>query len=334
MNIDQRLKAFASLGHYLRNINQEEMQTLTDAARNQNPWFTPFSVTTALGTIAEFLTEDSLKKWVKNYNLSTSGKRVGVVLAGNIPFVGFHDVLCILVSGNIAFIKMSSKDQVLMNFILEKLVAAEPDFAPQIVVTEQLKNFDAVIATGSDNTSRYFEFYFGKYPHIIRKNRTSVAILDGTENKQDLAELGKDVFTYFGLGCRNVSKLYVPQGYSFNHLFESWEGYADIIHHHKYCNNYDYQKSILLVNRQEFLDNGFVIVQQSDKIVSPISVVYYETYVDDSDLKAKIASMREKIQVIVGRGPSSEVSFGNAQCPDIDDYADGIDTLRFLEGLK
>jgi hypothetical protein len=334
MNIDQRVKAFASLGRYLKNLAQEELQSLTDAARNQNPWFTPFSVSKALHNIVEFLDEDSLKKWVNNYNFSSSEKRVGVVLPGNIPLVGFHDILCILISGNIAMIKMSSKDRALMNFVLEKLVTIEPAFATQIVIAEQLKNFDAVIATGSDNTSRYFEFYFKKYPHIIRKNRTSVAILDGTESEKDLAELGKDVFTYFGLGCRNVSKLYVPEGYSFNYLFESWERYADIVNHHKYCNNYDYQKSILLVNRQEFLDNGFVLVQQSDKVVSPISVVFFETYVDDSDLKAKINSTREKIQVVVGRGPFAEVSFGNAQCPAIDDYADKIDTLKFLEALK
>jgi hypothetical protein len=334
MNITQRIKAFASLGSFLKNISQEELQTLTLDTRNQNPWFTPGSVELALNSISALLDEDSLKNWVKNYNFSTDSKKVALVLAGNIPLVGFHDLLSVLIAGHYAQLKMSSKDQHLMKFMIDKLIDIEPEFSERISIEERLKNFDAVIATGSDNTSRYFEYYFGKYPHIIRKNRTSVAVLNGDENDNQLKALGRDVFTYFGLGCRNVSKLFVPENYSFNKLFTCWDIYSDIINHHKYCNNYDYQKSILLVNQQPFLDNGFVILQQSERIVSPISVVYYEFYRDLNDLKSKLEQVAEKIQVTIGKSPLATVDFGRAQQPGLADYADNLDTLKFLSGLK
>jgi hypothetical protein len=334
MNIDQRLKAFAILGSSIKNIGQEEMQTLTLETRNENPWFTHDSVEMALKAIGELLNEDSLKKWVKNYNLSSSPKRVALVLAGNIPMVGFHDLLCVLISGHRALLKLSSKDQFLMKWLINQLKEIEPAFSDQIEIVERLKDFDAVIATGSDNSSRYFEYYFAKYPHIIRKNRTSVGIITGSESEADLRALGKDVFTYFGLGCRNVSKLFVPDYYKFDRLFESWEVYADIINHHKYCNNYDYQKSILLVNRQDFLDNGFVIIQHSDKIVSPISVVYYDYYEDEIHLDERLKEVKDKTQVVVGNSPFAEVTFGQAQYPGLDDYADNFDTMKFLTELK
>jgi hypothetical protein len=334
MNIDQRLKAFATLGDYIKNIGQEEMQTLTWETRNQNPWFTPASVEMALSAIGELLDEDSLKKWVKNYDLSSASKRVALVLAGNIPMVGFHDLLSVLMSGHSALLKLSSKDQFLITSLINKLTEIEPAFSNKIELVERLKDFDAVIATGSDNSARYFEYYFAKYPHIIRKNRTSVGIITGKETEADLRALGKDVFSYFGLGCRNVSKLFVPDYYKFDRLFESWEVYADIINHHKYCNNYDYQKSILLVNRQDFLDNGFVIIQHSDKIVSPISVVYYDYYEDEIHLQERLNEIKDKTQVVVGGSPFAQVAFGNAQCPGLNDYADKIDTMKFLAELK
>jgi hypothetical protein len=334
MNIDQRIKAFARLGDFIRNIDHAEFQSLTEEARNQNPWFTASSVRTALKGIEEFLTEDSLKKWVKNYELSSWPKTVALVLAGNIPLVGFHDLMTVLISGNSALIKLSSKDRFLIDFVIKKLIELEPGFADRIRIEERLKNFDAVIATGSDNTSRYFEYYFARYPHIIRKNRTSVGILDGTETPYDLERLGNDVFTYFGLGCRNVSKIFLPNGYVFDQLFRAWEKFNDIINHHKYCNNYDYQKSILLVNRQDFLDNGFVILQQSEKMVSPISVVYYEFYNDESDLEPKLQAVASKTQVVVGNSRFSTADFGMAQCPSLDDYADKVDTMKFLTSLK
>ena len=336
MHIDQRIKAFASLGNFLRNIAAEEFQSITVNVRNENPWFTESSVGMALSAIGENLTEYSLKNWLKNYDFSiTRDAKVALVLAGNIPAVAFHDIMCVLLSGNTAVIKLSSKDRFLIKYILDKLCGFEPELARQIIINEdQLKGFDAVIATGSDNTSRYFEYYFGKYPHIIRKNRTSVAVLSGSETGDELNALGKDVFAYFGLGCRNVSKLFVPEGYVFNTLFESWEPFKEIINHHKYCNNYDYQKSILLVNREKFLDNGFVILQPSERIVSPISVVYHEAYRDLDHLGQLLEGIGDKVQTIVGNGPLTRVRFGDAQCPAVSDYADNVDTLRFLESLN
>jgi hypothetical protein len=334
MNIDQRIKSFASLGTYLRNMPAHDLQTLTDSTRNQNPWFTPSSVQRSLGAIGEILTEDSLTNWLKNYEFSTTPAKVALVLAGNIPAVGFHDLLCVLISGNNAVVKLSSKDQILIEFLLEKLYDLEPAFRDKVEIVDRLVVFDAVIATGSDNTSRYFEYYFGKYPHIIRKNRSSVAILTSTETTEELSDLSDDVFSYFGLGCRNVSKIFIPEDFSFDRLFKSWDRFSEIIHHHKYCNNYDYQKSILLVNREKFLDNGFVILQQSDKIVSPISVVYYEFYKNNEELKSRLDGVREKIQVIVGKHPYAKIPFGKAQCPSVNDYADNVDTMHFLTGLK
>ena len=334
MDIQRRIKAFARLGDFIRNISQEELQTLTENARNQNAWFTPASVEFALRSIGENMTEESLKNWVKNYKLSSVSKTVALVLAGNIPLVGFHDLLAVLISGHKALLKLSSKDQYLMDYLIRKITAIDGALGERIHLTERLKNFDAVIATGSDNTSRYFEYYFGKYPHIIRKNRTSVAILNGDESDDELTALGNDVFMYFGLGCRNVSKVYVPENYTFDKMFVSWESYKDIIHHHKYCNNYDYQKSILLVNMEKFLDNGFVLLQPSDRIVSPISVVYYEHYKDKAHLSAMLQKVGEKIQVVVGHSLPASIAFGHAQFPGLQDYADNADTLHFLGELK
>jgi hypothetical protein len=262
-------------------------------------------------------------------------RTVALVLAGNIPLVGFHDLLCVLVSGHRAQLKLSSKDSRLMMYLIKHLLWLEPEFEKYITIKEsKLEEFDAVLATGSDNSSRYFQQYFGKYPHIIRKNRTSISILNGFESTDQLQALGKDVFTYFGLGCRNVSKVFVPQEYDFKPLLDSWSTYQEIINHHKYINNYDYQKSILLVNRTPFLDNGFVLLQESDRLVSPISVLYYERYSSTVDLQQKINSNAEKIQCIVGNSKPATVPFGKAQIPEVWDYADQIDTLKFLSELN
>lgn len=333
MTIDERIKAFASLGSSLRNMSDSDLQTLAERARNNNPWFTPVAVRKSILGIYEMLTEEALRSWTARYNFTLESKRIGLVLAGNIPMVGFHDLLCVLIAGHSVLVKLSSKDQVLIDDLIGKLVAIEPRFKDRIETAEQLKSFDAIIATGSDNTSRYFEYYFARYPHIIRRNRTSVAILDGTESDEELRALAEDVFTYFGLGCRNVSKLFVPQGFSFDRLFENWESFADIIHHHKYCNNYDYQKSILLVNGDPFLDNGFVMLQESVRTVSPISVVYFEYVNNETDLAARLEELQDKIQVVVGRSTYAKVAFGQAQFPSLSDYADNIDTMKFLSTL-
>jgi hypothetical protein len=225
------------------------------------------------------LNKADLEKWLKKYNIVQAGnKKVGLVLAGNIPLVGFHDVLCVLATGNHALIKVSSQDARLIKYVLNKLVEIDNSYTDKFSFVERLENFDAIIATGSNNTSRYFEYYFGKVPNIIRKNRNSIALLTGNESAEQLSALGHDIFDYYGLGCRNVSKLLVPEGYNFNFFFESIEHFAPIINHHKYNNNYDYNKSIYLVNRDEHLDNGFLLLKQDTRLTSPLACLYYEIY--------------------------------------------------------
>ncbi|HEY3403440.1 MAG TPA: acyl-CoA reductase [Ohtaekwangia sp.] len=333
MTRNERVKAFASLGNYLTTLSPSEFQSIAAAARAQNPWFTEENVRLAWDGVINFLQHEKLLNWLNEYADINLPKKVALVLAGNIPMVGFHDTLCVLLSGHSALIKSSSKDTYLVKIVLDKLIEIEPQFSSAILFMDQLKGFDAVIATGSDNSARYFDYYFGKYPNIIRKNRSSVAIIDGTETRDDLKALGEDVFSYFGLGCRNVSKLFVPASYTFDTLFESWAPFQNVIHHHKYCNNYDYQKSILLVNKSPFLDNGFVMLQESKKLVSPISVVYYSYYANADDLNDQIQQSLEKIQCIVGKRKPATIAFGKSQCPEPWDYADQIDTLRFLSTL-
>jgi len=261
------------------------------------------------------------------------------VLAGNIPLVGFHDVLCVLISGNFALIKASSQDARLITQVLKRLTAIESAFEQRFAFTERLKDFDAVIATGSNNTSRYFEYYFGKVPHIIRKNRNSVAVLTGRETTEQLHALGRDIFDYFGLGCRNVSKLFVPEGYDFVPFFEAIEPYKNIINHHKYNNNYDYNKSIYLVNRDKHLDNGFLLVKEDERMVSPLAVLFFEYYDDLQSLDERLNHEKENIQCIVTAAPlasgawGTTVNFGRSQQPSLWDYADGVDTMDFLTKL-
>jgi hypothetical protein len=334
MTIDERIQAFSKLGNYLNAIDKDDLEILIGRAKMHNAWFTNDNIRTALQGLGTYLEEDRLRRWTNAYNLiNVSSKAVAIVMAGNVPFVGFHDLLSVLIAGHSAQIKLSSKDSILIPHLTSKLTELEPRFSPQLTYVEQLKGFDAVIATGSDNSARYFDYYFAKYPHIIRKNRTSVAILTGNETTDELNALGGDIFTHFGLGCRNVSKIFVPEGYSFNKFFESIESYQPIIHHHKYHNNYDYQKSIMLVNSVAFLDNGFLMVTENEKMVSPISVVYYESYNSIERLKTTLASIKEKTQCIVGKVTPATVSFGQAQYPELWDYADQIDTLKFLSEL-
>ena len=335
MKIEERLEGLAKLGKYLYAIDEAELDELVLKVRNENPWFTPGSVNLALEGILRYLDPEKMKKWVSAYDLNPARKRtIAVVMAGNIPLAGFHDLLAVLVSGHTIKVKLSSKDSVLPTYVSNKLTAIEPRFEPMITLAARLKDFDAVIATGSDNSSRYFQYYFGKYPHIIRKNRTSCAVLNGSESEEELRLLGKDVFSYFGLGCRNVSKIFIPEDFDPVRLIMAWDIYVDIINHHKYHNNYDYQKSILLVNKIPFYDSGFVILHENEKLVSPISVVYYERYKSAEALTTKLQVVSEKIQCIVGRGTPEYIAFGMAQDPELWDYADRVDTLKFLEGLR
>lgn len=334
MKPDERLEGLAKLGNYVDAIDEAEREALSLKVRNENPWFTPGSINLALEGIRRYLDLVKLKNWSSHYSLNPQKIRhIAVVMAGNIPLAGFHDMLSVLVSGHALMAKLSSKDTVLPTFLVDKLIGIEPRFESLISMPARLKNFDAVIATGSDNSARYFDYYFGKYPNIIRKNRTSCAVLSGAESSEDLMLLGRDVFTYFGLGCRNVSKIFIPENFDPTRLIKAWDIYVDILHHHKYHNNYDYQKSILLVNKIPFYDSGFVILHENQKLVSPISVVYLERYKNSADLTEKLQPISEKIQCIVGDTSGDYVPFGQAQSPELWDYADRVDTMKFLESL-
>jgi hypothetical protein len=335
-NKESKINAFVKLGIYLQNPDQELTEFIV-RAKNKNAWFTEEQVKNALAAIGKSLNANDLEQWLSPYNFTNNAKKIGLVLAGNIPLVGFHDILSVLISGNVAQIKLSSNDDSLIPTVLRKLVEIEPAFENSIQFVNRLEGFDAIIATGSNNTSRYFEYYFSKVPHIIRKNRNSVAILSGNETKDDFVALGKDIFSYFGLGCRNVSKLYVPKGYNFIPFFDAIEGYNPIINHQKYNNNYDYNKSIYLVNKVQHLDNGFLLVTPNESLSSPLSVVYYEEYGDADDLRMILENRKEEIQVVVSQDAidlsSPIVKFGESQKPQLWDYADGIDTMKFLSGL-
>jgi hypothetical protein len=251
-------------------------------------------------------------------------------MAGNIPLVGFHDFLSVLMSGNIAVIKLSSDDNRLLPVLIEMLLLLQPELDERIFIVDRIKNIDAVIATGSNNSARYFEKYFGHLPNIIRKNRTSVAVLNGNETETDLMELGKDLFTYFGLGCRNVSHVMIPHDFDLDRLFKAIVDYGDIINHHKYANNYDYYKAIYLLNREEFMENGFVLTKETKVLFAPISVINYQRYTTKSEVVDFIGDYREEIQVVVGL---DFLPFGKAQSPTLTDYADGVDTMAFLTKL-
>jgi hypothetical protein len=335
-DINKLTDAFSRLGALLSHPDED----LTEIINNElhyNAWFTPASVENAVRSIGKMLNPDDLHTWLSKYQPKQAGKKVGLILAGNIPLVGLHDVLCVLASGNHALIKASSQDSHLIKYVLQKLVEIDESFAGQFSFIERLENFDAVIATGSNNSSRYFDYYFGKVPNIIRKNRNSIAVLTGNETAEQLHELGHDIFDYYGLGCRNVSKILVPDGYNFNFFFESIEDYNPIIHHHKYNNNYDYNKSIYLVNRDEHLDNGFLLVKKDDRLTSPLAVLFYSNYADIAAAEQVINDESENIQCVVSAAPlkvdNQVVNFGESQQPKLWDYADGIDTMEFLAKL-
>ncbi len=334
MDIATRIKAFSHLGNELNSISSEEINSLGSTTANQNPWFTKDEIKFAIKGIAQHLTAENISQWIAPYEFNSYGKKIALIAAGNIPLVSFHDFMAVLISGHNVLVKQSSKDSILLPFIAQKLFTIDPNFKNRIEFSEErIAGFDAVIATGSDNTARYFDYYFSKYPHIIRKNRTSCAILNGFETEAELKALWYDAFRYFGLGCRNVSKLFIPIGFDITNVLDAWGDHNTIIHHYKYANNYDYQKSIMLLNKTPFLDNGYALVKEDDKLVSPIAVLHYEYYADDQVLSEKINSVKDKVQCIVGNHPLATVPFGKAQSPKLDDYADQIDTLKFLSTL-
>ena len=339
MQLSSKISALVSLGNLIRNkINSAHFQKKIETAHNQNGWFTPDNIRFALSSIADkFLDADKLKKWVSAYQLtSVPPKKVGLILAGNIPLVGFHDILSVFISGHHASIKYSSKDKILIPFILDLLAGIDSETATSFSVVENMKDIDAIIATGSDHTARYFEYYFRNHPHIIRKNRNSIAILSGNESPDDINSLSYDMFTYFGLGCRNVSKLYVPESFNPVHFLDHLSNPFEVHNHFKYSNNYIYNRTILLMKKSEHLDNGFILLKEDTDIHPPLSVIYYEKYDSIPSLLKKIEPISDKIQVIVSKDNIPgipTVPIGTSQQPELWDYADGVDTLGFLTNL-
>ena len=316
-------------------INEEEYNHLRDLIKRvhvYNGWFTEESILKSFMGISKWMDKSILNDFVSSYGQGEKQKTVAIIMAGNIPMVGFHDLMCVYLSGHKALVKLSSDDDKLIPVILNVLRLFDEKIDEVIQLSDgKLENFDAVIATGSDNSSSYFQEYFGKYPHIIRKHRTSIGVLDGTESKEDLVQLGHDIFDYYGLGCRNVSKLFVPKGYDFKDFFEAIFDFNPIIHHHKYANNYDYNKAVYLMNQVPILDNNFVMLKEDDTLYSPLGVVLYEFYEDDDQLKTKLSELSEEIQVIAGK---NHLEFGKAQSPDINDFADRVNTMEFLSSLR
>ncbi|HBF87496.1 MAG TPA: acyl-CoA reductase [Bacteroidales bacterium] len=346
MTLETRISTFVQLGNsivsYLENDKTNEFyQRIAHSvslSEQNNPWFTKENVLFSLNGISQFLSIEKITKWLQHYpeiSLDDSNKRVAVIMAGNIPLVGFHDMFCVLISGNIFIGKVSSKDNILLKALCQIIVSIEPSFSEKIIFTESfLKDFDAVIATGSNNTSRYFESYFSKYPHIIRRNRNSVAVLSGNETEEELSNLGLDIFTYFGLGCRNVSKIFIPSEYKIEKLIQHFESFNYVANHNKYLNNYEYNKAIYLVNTIKHYDNGFMLFTENTAIASPISVIYFEFYSDICKVKEIINQEKNNIQCVVSSvGIDGEVAFGQAQFPELWDYSDRIDTLKFLINL-
>ncbi len=333
---EDKIIAFSLLGDFLRLPNPAFINVINNA-QNHNAWFTPTEVNKAVTALGNMLNKSDLIQWLSKHPENTNPQNVGLVLAGNLPLVGFHDVLCVLASENKAFIKLSSQDNQLLIAVLYQLFIIEPRFKPLVNIVFKLENFNAIIATGSNNTSRYFDHYFGQVPNIIRKTRNTVAVLTGNETAQELHLLGNDIFSYFGLGCRNVSKLFVPEGYVFNFFFESIESFNPIINHHKYNNNYDYNKSIYLVNKVPHLDNGFLLLTQNNALYSPLAALYYQTYSNLNDVENLLSQVAQSIQVVVSNVKLSTnvavVIFGESQNPKLWDYADGVDTMEFLAEL-
>jgi len=318
----------------LNGLFHESVNELIIQSRIYNGWFTEENVRSSFAAWGETLTGEKINLWLSNYSLSPSKspKSIGIIMAGNIPLVGFHDFLAAVISGNKALIKLSSDDSLLLPQLLKVLVAINSEFASCFEIVERLNTIDAVIATGSNNSARYFEHYFGKQPHIIRKNRTSLAILTGEESEEELEKLASDLFLYFGLGCRNVSKIYLPTDFDINRIFKAIYPYNELGNHNKYANNYDYNKAIYLLNKEPLLENGFVLFREAKELNSPVAVILYERYKDIKVLKDEIRGMRSTIQCVVTSSNEfmDAVPFGKAQQPELWDYADGVDTLEFL----
>jgi hypothetical protein len=337
-SIRKRTEAFAALGSVMREAAAGStagyagsFAHLIDSVHLSNPWFTPENVRLALSSLGNTLTPEKLDSWLSAYPELDEEREpvtVGVVMAGNIPLVGFHDLLCVLITGNRLQARLSSKDDLLIKAVAQTLTDIEPAFSPFIeLIDGVLKGFDMVIATGSNNTSRYFEYYFRKTPSIIRRNRNSMAVIDGTETDAELELLGDDIFSYFGLGCRNVSKLFLPPGYDLADLAGHWSRYASLLSHYKYAVNLDHNRAVMTVNRESFTDGGFILLKESASLTPPLGVLHHEYYDDPGIPLREAESLRDTLQCVAGHG---HLPFGTTQQPELWDYADNIDTIRFV----
>ncbi|MCB0687530.1 MAG: acyl-CoA reductase [Saprospiraceae bacterium] len=328
---------FVTLGKWL-DSNQDEVLALSKRALAANPWFTIPNIKLALAGIQkEFLDSDNLEHWMSRYQLNSKNSRsVGLILAGNIPLVGFHDLLCTVIAGHRAIVKLSEKDDVLLPALMARMIDQFPEMQNKIYFTERLKHFDAVIATGSNQTAISFHKYFSDYPHIIRKNRNSIAVLTGHEEQEQMVQLGTDIFSFFGLGCRNISKIYVPRNYDFVPLLETLNTFKEVVDHSKYRNNYDYNLASVIINQQAYMSNDCLIFIESDLIPSRVAMLHYEYYDSLEALKDKLAGHLDEIQCVVSNidfPALPNVRFGQTQFPALDDYADGVDTMKFLQSL-
>ena len=349
MELQQRINAFSKLGVFISQFSTEEFNKQNNIPHNDlffdgfkhqiklaqeyNGWFTKANIVFALNGWHHSLTKSNLTKWSSNYNFNiATPQNVAIIMAGNIPLVGFHDFISVLISGHSVLVKQSSNDKHLLPFLAKYLEHVEPEFKNKITFTEgKLEQFDAVIATGSSNTARYFEYYFKDKPSIIRKNRNSVAVLTGNESQNQLESLSEDVFRYYGLGCRNVSKLFLPKEYHFDAFFKAMYKWNPIINEAKYANNYDYNKAVYLMSEFDMLENGFLMIKEDKSFASPIATLFYEYYDTKEALQIKLNNEAENIQCIVSKDFSDdEIEFGKTQKPELWDYADNVDTIAFL----
>src|SRR5450432_520833 len=331
MDLENRISLLVELGEFMLS-GEASWESVKNRSFQQNAWFIPDFIDLSVSQVAhQFLQRDLLEKWVKDYQIPVREqvpKKVGLVMAGNIPLVGFHDFLCCFISGHDLVVKLSSKDPWLFPVIIEFLNKKNPAVADQIQTSFMLKGMDAYIATGSNNSARYFDYYFGKYPSLIRRNRTSVALLEGDESAKELDKLADDVFLYFGLGCRNVTQIHVPENYDFIPLLQAFRKYLWMADHHKYKNNYDYRLSIAILNKLFYMTNDCLLLLEDGSPFSPISVLHYSFYKDRSNWIP--AGEHENLQCIVGR---HFLPFGESQRPVLRDWADGADTLQFLQAI-
>jgi hypothetical protein len=337
----QLRKSLLSIGEnvgwkgYSSGITEDEYNQLIELIKREkqfNPWFTEENMRASIKGICDLLEPQQLFAFCQKYSYSKNPKRVGIIMAGNLPFVGFHDVLCVLLSGNSAVCKLSSDDSRFPALLISWMLNWNPKLKERLEISfGTLKNYDAIIATGSNNSMNHFETYFGSYPHIFRKNRTSIAVLDGTETKEEIEKLSSDCFNYFGMGCRSVSKLFVPKDFNLNRIFEGFIVQSELINHNKYGNNYDYNRTIYLMNSIPFLDNNCFMLKEDESLHAPLSVVYFEYYSSKEEINKKLDELKDDIQVVIGR---DFVAFGQSQSPKIDDFADGVDTMEWLNQLS